>query len=95
MALNHTNTGADQRKSWDRTLALTRTTHGPLKSEYSRLAAAAPLDHARIAYVEGWDSCSESRLMRPSYRGGMSFMTEMAVLVRWIPSIARIWLVIR
>ena len=35
MALNHTNTGADQRKSWDRTLALTRTTHGPLKSEYS------------------------------------------------------------
>lgn len=35
MALNHTNTGADQRKSWARTTALTRTTHGPLKSEYS------------------------------------------------------------
>ena len=35
MALNHTNTGADQRKSWARTPALTRTTHGPLKSEYS------------------------------------------------------------
>ena len=35
MALNHTNTGAEQRKSRDRTPALTRTTHGPLKSEYS------------------------------------------------------------
>jgi uncharacterized protein YPO0396 len=35
VALNHTNTGADQRKSWARTPALTRTTHGPLKSEYS------------------------------------------------------------
>jgi hypothetical protein len=35
VALNHTNTGADQRKSWTRTPALTRTTHGPLKSEYS------------------------------------------------------------
>ncbi|XAS68217.1 hypothetical protein V3C33_02510 [Micrococcaceae bacterium Sec5.7] len=35
MALNHTNTGADQRKSWARTPALTRTTYGPLKSEYS------------------------------------------------------------
>jgi hypothetical protein len=38
VALNHTNTGADQRKSWARTPALTRTTHGPLKSEYSRCA---------------------------------------------------------
>jgi hypothetical protein len=36
VALNHTNTGADQRKSWARTPAPTRTTHGPLKSEYSR-----------------------------------------------------------
>jgi hypothetical protein len=35
VALNHTNTGADQRKSWARTPALTRTTRGPLKSEYS------------------------------------------------------------
>ncbi|WP_426995673.1 hypothetical protein [Pseudarthrobacter sp. N5] len=35
MALNHTNTGADQRKPWARTPALTRTTHGPLKNEYS------------------------------------------------------------
>ncbi len=38
MALNHTNTGADQRKSWARTPALTRTTHGPLKNEYSPVA---------------------------------------------------------
>ncbi|QCO96726.1 hypothetical protein FCN77_02045 [Arthrobacter sp. 24S4-2] len=37
MAFNRTNTGADQRKSWARTPALTRTTHGPLKSEYSVL----------------------------------------------------------
>jgi hypothetical protein len=35
VALNHTNTGADQRKSWARTPALTRTTRGPLESEYS------------------------------------------------------------
>ncbi|MET3176831.1 UNVERIFIED_ORG: hypothetical protein ABIB52_004709, partial [Arthrobacter sp. UYCu721] len=35
MALNNTNTGADQRKPRARTPALTRTTHGPLKNEYS------------------------------------------------------------
>ncbi|XAS66353.1 hypothetical protein V3C33_12690 [Micrococcaceae bacterium Sec5.7] len=41
MALNHTNTGADQRKSWARTPALTRTTYGPLKSEYSLIGTMA------------------------------------------------------
>ena len=46
MALNHTNTGADQRKSWARTPALTRTTHGPLKSEYSDRDVPDPLDAA-------------------------------------------------
>ncbi|MGY2746010.1 hypothetical protein ACVWZ8_003127 [Arthrobacter sp. UYCu723] len=45
MALNHTNTGADQRKPWARTPALTRTTHGPLKNEYSLL------DH-RVSVVD-------------------------------------------
>jgi hypothetical protein len=37
VALDHTNTGADQRNSWAWTPAPTRTTHGPLKGEYSKV----------------------------------------------------------
>jgi hypothetical protein len=46
VALNHTNTGADQRKSCARTSVLTRTTHGPLKSEYS-LGGAERMPHSQ------------------------------------------------
>ncbi len=73
MAPNRTNTGANQRKPRARTPALTRTTHGPLKNEYS-LTIGDPKWAPHRSYwcsekpITGVGCCADVRRVAPYER---------------------------